>query len=96
MLDALLIADNWQIFSLERDNEHKQEQTLSRGGGIFPFRTSGWRFAAAKFVSKVDIGLETHGAEMLGDIDTPEEHAEVQVYLFRNGSIGRFCIYSSA
>ena len=64
MLDALLIADNWQIFSLERDNEHKQEQTLSRGGGIFPFRTSGWRFAAAKSVSKVDFGLETRGAEM--------------------------------
>ena len=94
MLDALLIADNWQIFSLERENEHKEEQTFCRDGGIFPFRTSGCRFAVAKSVSKVDFGLETHGAEMLGDIE--EEHAEVQVYLFRNGSVGRFCIYSSA
>ena len=96
MLDALLFADNRQILSLERENEHKEEQTLGRDGGIFPFRTSGWRFAAAKSVSKVDFGLETHGAEMLGDIHTPEEHAEVQVHLFRNGSVGRLCIYSSA
>ena len=60
MLDALLFSDNRQILSLERGNEHKEEQTLGRDGGIFPFRTSGWRFAAAKSVSKVDFGLERY------------------------------------
>ena len=40
MLDALLIADNRQILSLERENEHKEEQTLGRDGGIFPFQIS--------------------------------------------------------